>query len=44
MYKLKTLLTEDQQKNDYAPSDFMSCAQSDFVNVEDSISQIDFSG
>ena len=44
-WKIERLINDSQQeqqpRTSYAPSDFMSLAQSDFVNVEDSISQID---
>ena len=43
-WKIERLMNDEaESKVSFAPSDFMSLAQSDIVNVDDSISQIDFS-
>ena len=43
-WKIERLMNDEaESKVSFAPSDFMSLAQSDIINVDDSISQIDFS-
>merc|ERR1711935_3012 len=43
-WKIERLMNDETESKapSFAPSDFMSLAQSDIVNVDDSISQIDF--